>query len=696
MDALAADGSSSGTFGWWKRKSRWQQAAFFFSLAAFSVFVFNLYFTVYVLVRRGDTIQDGIGVLVDEACDRTRPLNTYLHFLINVLSATLLAGSNYCMQCAAAPTRSQVDASHANRGWLDIGIPSARNAWKVGPKNTLLWLILAVSSVPLHFFYNAAIFMSTPVNHYFIAVLPESVFNGRDITTLVDDYYWDIQRASRLFDAVSDGTMEEMSHNEVLDQYSRPFQSSRGTLLFVINDSEVPGTPPWASPYTPVGLYASTSAYPWGDPTLGSGNVHSDLMDYTWTCPGEEGQREARCQADVQAYIQNGSAYPFHRFGFRSTDVVSMYSQPTQENCRLHFNITYCWIVIVINITKTIAMLFLAFGKFDDPLLTVGDAVASFLKTPDPHTESMSLRSYEDFTTTKGSWDNSPQVWGAFRRRRYMAASLGRWLICIFGFQCCIVAFILTVVEGSVGGSAADTARQRDRFWEYELGTPNIDTFLTLTLGSGSAALQKSVLVANCWQAMWSIVYVVYNTLFTTLAIATEWNSYSIQKKGLRVSSLRQGDQRASYFLQLPYRYSLPLIVVSGLLHWLLSQSLFVVALDEYNIGLKDLFDIESKGYLSYVTLGYSPLGIGLVIMLGLLMMAAVFVTGMRFLTLTGMPIAGSCSAAIAAACHPGTAEPNVWEKSLQWGVVGHKGEVGHCAFTSSDVGVVERGKSYG
>jgi hypothetical protein len=258
-----------------------------------------------------------------------------------------------------------------------------------------------------------------------------------------------------------------------------------------------------------------------------------------------------------------------------------------------------------------------------------------------------------------------------------------------------MLTFALVVMEGNVRITIQDSEQQRNRFWEYGLGTPNRDTFITLTLGSGYSALQNSVLLANCWQALWSIVYVVYNTLFTTLAIAEEWNSYSAQKKGLRVSSKRRGDQRSTYFLQLPYRYSLPLIAVSGLLHWLLSQSVFVVALDEYQIGRESLFDIHSMGYLTYVTCGYSPLGIVLVLLFSFGMIVAVFVTGMRHLTLTGMPIASSCSVAIAAACHPGPTEPDVWEKSLRWGVVSSRQGIGHCAFSSAEVDVLEQGKSY-
>jgi hypothetical protein len=52
-------------------------------------------------------------------------------------------------------------------------------------------------------------------------------------------------------------------------------------------------------------------------------------------------------------------------------------------------------------------------------------------------------------------------------------------------------------------------------------------------------------------------------------------------RKTLRVSA-PVGIQRSSYFVSMPLRYGIPLIVTMSLLHWLISQSLFVVATVSY------------------------------------------------------------------------------------------------------------------
>jgi hypothetical protein len=61
--------------------------------------------------------------------------------------------------------------------------------------------------------------------------------------------------------------------------------------------------------------------------------------------------------------------------------------------------------------------------------------------------------------------------------------------------------------------------------------------------------------------------------------LADEWSHFAKERKPLRVSS----PTGLTYFLQLPYRIALPLLVMSGLLHWLVSQSIFLAVVSEYD-----------------------------------------------------------------------------------------------------------------
>ena len=81
--------------------------------------------------------------------------------------------------------------------------------------------------------------------------------------------------------------------------------------------------------------------------------------------------------------------------------------------------------------------------------------------------------------------------------------------------------------------------------------------------------------VANLPQVALSIAYLAYNGLFTRMLGEWEWSLLSVRYQGLRVSRPK-GRQRSSYRLQLPYRWSIPLMATSGLLHWLVSNCIFV------------------------------------------------------------------------------------------------------------------------
>ena len=87
------------------------------------------------------------------------------------------------------------------------------------------------------------------------------------------------------------------------------------------------------------------------------------------------------------------------------------------------------------------------------------------------------------------------------------------------------------------------------------------------------------------------------------------------------------------------------------------------------------------------------------VVVLCVVMVAAV--VGFGFIPYErGMPLAGSCSLAISAACHPeqraGVGDCVLSEQKVQWGVVSTSLDgIGHCAFSSAEVGPLVKGRMY-
>lgn len=136
----------------WKQRhlSGWRVGVTLFSVAALLVLVANIGIAIYSVRQYGGTITADFKPVFTGNCDKTKNLNTWIHFTINVLSTILLSGSNFSMQVLTAPTRKQIDNAHAKRRWLDIGIPSIRNLRSMGHGRRTLWALILLTSAPLH------------------------------------------------------------------------------------------------------------------------------------------------------------------------------------------------------------------------------------------------------------------------------------------------------------------------------------------------------------------------------------------------------------------------------------------------------------------------------------------------------------------------------------------------------------------
>jgi hypothetical protein len=158
------------------------------------------------------------------------------------------------------------------------------------------------------------------------------------------------------------------------------------------------------------------------------------------------------------------------------------------------------------------------------------------------------------------------------------------------------------------------------------------------------------------------------------MSFSKEWHSLANHRQPLRVTSPR-GNQRSTYFLSLPYKYLISISVVSVATHWILSQSLFLVSIDVYDLA--GSFDPSQ----SILTCGFSCIALIFLIGIGWFVFIVGVGSGLRRYE-AGMPLAGSCSAALSAACHAPQDEPDVALVPVQWGVTSIANSVGHCALS--------------
>lgn len=182
-----------------------------------------------------------------------------------------------------------------------------------------------------------------------------------------------------------------------------------------------------------------------------------------------------------------------------------------------------------------------------------------------------------------------------------------------------------------------------------------------------------------------------------------EWTQYGIKRAPLRVSVPNDG-QRSTYFLQLPYIWGVPLLAASTLLHWLISQSVFFARIAVYENGvpvphIEDSLAIAGNHQAlsgnTLTSVGYSDMALEACIVWGSVLVVALLLIGYFRRYPAGIPIGGTCSAVVSAACHTRYQEDRKLEmhedmvnRPVMWGVTikGDSETVGHCCFSSGKV----------
>ena len=215
---------------------------------------------------------------------------------------------------------------------------------------------------------------------------------------------------------------------------------------------------------------------------------------------------------------------------------------------------------------------------------------------------------------------------------------------------------------------------------------------------TGNAAVLGNVIIANTPQLILSSLYLALNNSLTRMQLAVEWASYSTSRKGLRLSYGAVGEQRISYFLQLPYRLSIPLMLTFIVFHWLVSQSIFLAVVETWDAT--GVLDHQN----SVASCGYSPLAmIWTLVVTAVVILFTVLIGRLR---LRGdIPLVGCTSVGISAACHPPKegsdhTRPVMWgaiDEGFQQETISNEGtsRIGHCTFSSEAVAVPLRGNFY-
>ena len=390
-------------------------SVFVCTATAATVLVINSILTLWASVKYG--LNKGIATIQEGNCSETQNLSLWLHLAINVLSTVLLSASNYCMQCLASPTREELDRAHQRQMWLDIGVPSVRNLRGISWYKIWLWWSLALSGIPLHLLYNSAVFST-------LAAVEYTVYAGSNDLVAGTNVNW----SSPIIGPTPGHTLQELrnasswqrlSNAECISAYGRPFVSSHGDLLAVSPDLNTSDPALYIADMSTDLAGSNGLPYDWICASVSSSNcsINTILKTATsWSLQNVTSTSEA---------LKNG-VYPTTNPPNIAVD--HCLSVPVEERCRLQFSLVIMGVVIFCNLVKATCMFLTLFYHKSQPLVTLGDAIASFLQHRDPTTENMCLADKKTFI--EDQWNYAGGPWQAKRHKWFSGASKRRWYIC--------------------------------------------------------------------------------------------------------------------------------------------------------------------------------------------------------------------------------------------------------------------------
>ncbi|PVH97856.1 hypothetical protein DM02DRAFT_657843 [Periconia macrospinosa] len=635
--------------------------------------------------------EDNTKILYDGSCSTSAKANIAAHAAINVLSTLLLGASNYSMQIAMAPSRADVDKAHSKRRALTIGVPTLKNFRNISILRRLCWELLALSSIPLHLVYNSSILATKVATEYLVTELDESFLQtgisielpGLSSTTvgqsgvMAGTGYTEVKA---LFDRIlrEAHAWENLTLEQCAQSYTPFLLNSRRTLVLV--------TPSTNDHRALPGLFRMVGSK-------------------TWMCDDRTSISPDKLDADGSAAFPCSPKRAI--FGYRDHDTnwqepsnpIYCLAEPHRQKCTVEAFRPFLIVISVFNAIKFVSILWLYFNSSTrhSKLHTLGDAVVSFLNHPDDSTKNLCAL---DKVPLEKKWRTRSSVvtvrWTRRSQRRADAISGIQCIVSIIMFLIAICGIIILLGKALSADNARGTLQSAFRPSSF---TSNQNLAIVGFESLQNATLTGLVVLVNIPQLVFSVFYVFYNSLLSIFLQASEWNAFS-----------------------LVCGYSVPLLLFSTSIHFLISQAIFLSRISFLDflgrpsqrfgaLGYGNMYGAH-PGQLLAATY-FSP-AILAVLVLSITAFLALLFIGSKKLP-GNMVMAAGSSAVIAAACHQRDSGPRtVLEqdsegnhgdeaatKALKWGDVGYVLQIEedvvyrHLQFSTRDVMEPSEGAEY-
>ena len=240
-----------------------------------------------------------------------------------------------------------------------------------------------------------------------MAIVTEDFSTGASFTATIDGY--NLTAATRILQNTATTSFHNMSNSECIRAYGNTYVTDRRHVLVVTS----------VQPNVSIGSVLHAGPY-------------ADQSKTNWVCSDTQ-----RFGCDVARAVRNASSWTVYR-----KPVAYCLSVETPEVCRFEFSLQLLVVVVTCNLIKALCMALTVWKQKTPTLVTIGDAIASFLDSPDSTTVGRCMTTKAD--VLRGHWSKkdissgqadfvatSATKWLPKHNRWFSAASVKRWVTCI-------------------------------------------------------------------------------------------------------------------------------------------------------------------------------------------------------------------------------------------------------------------------
>ncbi|GKT50931.1 uncharacterized protein ColSpa_11112 [Colletotrichum spaethianum] len=625
---------SGSTFD--RMKSGWRAGIALNIVIGFFILIVAIVCLVLALVVVG--MIRGESRIFEGDCAAASNIKIGVFVAINVVTVVLLSAANYVFQVLSSPTRIEVDMAHDGRRWLDIGVPSFRNLRFVSKPRVIMTVIIMLAAVSTQVIYNAVIFSTQPAFDQQVVFVTRDFLTAGQFSNMSETNAGGLLRSDILVlqDQASRGDLTNLTNAACAAQFGGTFQSDFSAVVLVT------------------------------DVTQKSGSSLAQFID-----PSDPS-----------------------RIRINSSSVDYCLARPeSSQSCDVVLNGSLLGVVAILNLVSVSAIGAVYFFTGFEPIVTLGDALASFITQPDHTTRGICLLDKTD--VKQGRW--------GYREAKYWTSRDHFWLQTpsLTTWTSWLITWILPT--GLAAAALGITLARGPASSLSPFGSAGPHEIYPLTNSGGRAGV---AIIAALPHLLLAALYLSTNALLSSYFLSHEMSQYALPGIALplRVSSGRpHGAQTTSLYLTLPRPYSWLLLGLFAAAGFVLSNAVVMVSIDV-------LPAVKDKQYPAPINgIGFS--GVGLLVFLVLMVLIAALVLGVGLRRADPSPTSvdgekagnplvlrgGSCSAVISARCHRPARDVGAAYRKVAWGVVEQDVETtfGHATFSSQAVSVLDPAKGY-